>query len=70
MANQASFIKFEGKIGDLSFYKSREGYQVRTKGGVSASRIANDPNYARTRKNMAEFGRAGTASKLLQQSLL
>lgn len=69
MAQQASFIKFKGKIGDLSFYKDRNGYQARTKGGVSASRIASDPNYARTRENMAEFGRAGIASKLLRQSL-
>lgn len=69
MAQQASFIKFKGKIGDLSFYQDRNGYQVRTKGGVSASRIATDPNYARTRENMAEFGRAGSASKVFRQAL-
>ncbi|SEL41695.1 hypothetical protein [Parapedobacter koreensis] len=69
MAQQASFIKFKGKIGDLSFYQNRSGYQARTKGGVSASRIATDPNYARTRENMAEFGRAGSASKQLRNAL-
>jgi hypothetical protein len=42
---------------------------VREKGGVSGDRIANDPNFVRTRENNAEFGSAGTAGKLLRDSL-
>jgi hypothetical protein len=34
--------------------------------GISADRIKNDPLFERTRENMAEFARAGKASKLLR----
>lgn len=53
----------------MSFYKSKDGYFVRMKGGISADRIANDPAFARTRENLAEFGRAGKAGKLLRHTL-
>lgn len=69
MAKQKSIIKLEGTIGDISFYKSKDGYIAREKGGVSASRIASDPRFARTRENGAEFGRAGKAGKLLRTAL-
>jgi len=56
-------------MGGVSFYKTAEdGYLARTKGGVDADRIKNDPNFARTRENGAEFGRAGAAAKLLRQA--
>jgi len=35
-------------------------------GGTSADRIKTDPAFERTRENMAEFGRAGKAAKLLR----
>src|SRR5688572_29378954 len=35
-------------------------------GGASANRIKNDPNFERTRENMAEFSRSGKAAKLLR----
>ncbi|RYD71675.1 MAG: hypothetical protein EOP53_23260, partial [Sphingobacteriales bacterium] len=66
MARQEGIIKFKGKIGDLAFYKTKDGYQARTKGGVSAERIATDPRYQRTRENGAEFGRAAKAGKLFR----
>lgn len=56
MAQQESIIKLKGKIGDLTFYKTKTGYQVRQATGVSADRIASDPNFQRTRENNAEFG--------------
>lgn len=37
-----------------------------TAGGASADRIKTDPAFERTRENMAEFGRAGKAAKLLR----
>jgi hypothetical protein len=56
-------------MGGVSFYKTAEdGYLARSKGGVDAERIKNDPNFARTRENGAEFGRAGAAAKLLRQA--
>lgn len=56
-------------MGGVSFYKTKDGFLARTKGGVSADRIKNDPAFERTRENGAEFGRAGAAAKLLRTSL-
>ncbi len=69
MAKQKGIIKLDGTIGGITFYKSQDGYLAREKGGVPADRIANDPNFQRTRENGAEFGRAGKAGKLLRNSI-
>lgn len=66
MAKQSGIIKLEGTIGGVSFYKSKDGYLAREKGGVDASRIKSDPAFQRTRENGSEFGRAGAAGKLLR----
>jgi hypothetical protein len=59
----------KGTIGDITFYKSKDGYIAREKGGVDAKRIANDPAFQRTRENGSEFGRAGKAGKTLRMAL-
>lgn len=69
MAQQKSILKLQGTIGGITFYKSKDGYLAREKGGVDASRIANDPGFARTRENGAEFGNAASAGKLLRDSM-
>ncbi|TRX72577.1 hypothetical protein [Carboxylicivirga sp. M1479] len=69
MARQKGVIKLEGRVGDLSFYKSGNEYLAREKGGVDGDRIKKDPAYARTRENGAEFGRAGKAGKELRNAL-
>lgn len=69
MARQTGVIKLQGKIGDLSFYRSNGEDLVRTKGGVDANRIKNDPAFERTRENGSEFGAAGKAGKLLRTAL-
>ena len=69
MAKQIGIIKLKGTIGDISFYKSQDGHLARGKGGVEASRIANDPAFQRTRENGSEFGRAGKGGKLLRVAL-
>lgn len=69
MTRQKGIIKLDGIIGGITFYKSQDGYLAREKGGVSADRIANDPNFQRTRENGEEFGRAGKAGKLLRNSI-
>lgn len=69
MARQKGIIKLDGTIGDITFYKSQDGYLAREKGGISADRIANDPNFQRTRENGEEFGRAGKAGKLLRNAM-
>ena len=66
MARQKGIVKLDGTLGGITFYKSQDGYLAREKGGVEASRIANDPAFARTRENGDEFGRAGKAGKMLR----
>ena len=69
MARQTGIIKLKGTLGDISFYKTTDGHLARTKGGVDASRIANDPAFQRTRENGSEFGRAGKGGKLLRNAI-
>ena len=68
MARQRGIIKLTGKIGDLSFYKSQDGYLAREKGGVDATRIKNDPAFARTRENGQEFGMAAKSGKIVRDA--
>jgi hypothetical protein len=66
MAKQKGPIKIIGTIGDLTFLKTKDGYQVREKTSLTGDRIRTDPSFARTRENIAEFGRAGKAAKLFR----
>lgn len=59
MARQKGIIKLKGKIGDLSFYKTQDGHLAREKGGVDASRIANDPAFIRTAHHLTQTGEGG-----------
>jgi len=70
MAKLKSLIKIEGTLDGLTFYKSKDGYVVRTKGGVDKDKIANDPAFARTRENGAEFGHSATSGKIFRRSIL
>ncbi|SFZ94326.1 hypothetical protein SAMN05428642_10482 [Flaviramulus basaltis] len=69
MAKQTGIIKLKGTIGGISFYKTTDGHLAREKGGVDASRIANDPAFQRTRENGSEFGRAGKGGKVLRNAI-
>jgi hypothetical protein len=69
MAKQSAIIPFEGTLGNITFYKSGDGYRVKRKSGVSGKRFATDPAFQRTRENGAEFGRAGTGGKTLRMAL-
>ena len=69
MAKQSGIIPLEGTIGNITFYKSKDGFLAKGKGGIPADRIANDPNFQRTRENGSEFGRAGKAGKILRNAI-
>jgi len=69
MARQTGIIKLKGKIGDLSFYKTKDGHLAREKGGVDGDRIATDPAFIRTRENGVEFGASAVSGKLTRDSL-
>lgn len=66
MARQKGILKLEGSIGDMSFYKTTDGYLAREKVGVDKNRIQNDPAFQRTRENGREFGRAGRAGRVIR----
>lgn len=69
MARIKSLIKIEGTLDELTFYKSQDGYMVRTKGGVSKNRMASDPAFARTRENGTEFGEVARSGKHLRHAI-
>ncbi|MBT0809708.1 hypothetical protein KIH41_00270 [Litoribacter ruber] len=69
MAKQSNILELTGSIGNISFYKTKEGYRARQKGGVTKKRILTDPHYERTRENNAEFGRATSAAKHIRHAL-
>lgn len=69
MARQKGLIKLKGTMGDINFYRTKDGYMAREKTGITAERVKNDPKFQRTRENMAEFGRAGKAGKTLRVSI-
>jgi hypothetical protein len=70
MAKYSSLFKVEGTLGEVNFYKSEDGYHMRTKGGVSKNRIENDPSFARTRENNKEFGSSAKSAKVLRQAII
>ena len=69
MAKLSSLLKIEGTLDGMTFYKGKDGYLVRTKGGISKSRIQNDPAFIRTRENGTEFGHVAKSGKTLRQAL-
>ena len=68
MAKQQGILPIEGTIDNITFFKTKDGFLVRKKGGVSASQIAKNPAFQRTRENGAEFGRACKAGKTLRNA--
>ena len=69
MAKLKGILKIEGTLQDMTVYKTQDGHLVKTKSGVSADRIANDPGFQRTRENGSEFGNAATAGKVLRNAV-
>ncbi|HMK27193.1 MAG TPA: hypothetical protein VK483_14270 [Chitinophagaceae bacterium] len=69
MAKQKGIIKIDGTIGDITFYKTEDGFLAKENSPVTAARIASDPAFQRTRENNSEFGRAGKASKVLRNAI-
>jgi hypothetical protein len=69
MAQQKGIIPLKGTIGNITFYKSKDGFMAREKTSLDGKRIATDAAFQRTRENGAEFGRAGKAGKVLRTAL-
>ena len=69
MAKQDGIIPLKGTIDNINFYKTADGYKARKKSSLTAERIAKDPKFERTREAMANFGKAGSAGKLVRAAL-
>lgn len=70
MGRQEGLIQLSGTVGNVSFFKTKNGdYLARKKSGIAGERIKSDRSYRRTRENMAEFGRSIAAAKLLRKAL-
>ncbi len=69
MAKQKGVLPIQGTIGNLTFFKSKDGYMVKNKSSISAERIATDPAFERTRENNYEFSRAGKGAKVVRVAL-
>lgn len=63
MARNTSFIKLDGTLDGLTFYRQNGESFVKTVSKVSKNRIMNDPAFKRTRENMQEFAGASAAGK-------
>jgi hypothetical protein len=69
MAKQKGLVKLEGTVGDMTYYKSKDGYLAKEKTSLNGDRIASDPKFKRTRENNAEFGAGGNAGKLMRHAV-
>jgi len=68
MAKQKGILKLKGTMGDITFYKTQDGYMAREKGGLDKNRIMTDPAFKRTRENGMEFGTAGKGGQLIRKA--
>lgn len=66
MPKQKGTHRLLGTTGDMTYQKTKDGYSAREKTHIDGNKIRTSDAYARTRENMAEFGRAGKASKLFR----
>jgi hypothetical protein len=64
-------IQFVGSVGNIRVYynKTLKRYIVSTKGGSKKELIMKNPEYARQRENMTEFGAVAVWASLLRHSL-
>lgn len=68
MARQEGPFRFNGRIGDISFYYDKDrGWLARVKGGPTDTQIKTSPKMAGTRNGNSEFGRMSTTAKRLRQ---
>lgn len=64
-----SIFNVEGTIGQVTFYKDKDGYKIKGKSGVSKERIMNAPEFARTRENLNEFANIAKSGKQLRKAI-
>ncbi|WP_449534798.1 hypothetical protein [Gelidibacter sp.] len=70
MAKYKSLFKVRGSIDDVSFYKTEDGYGIRSKSSLDKARLKSDPAFERTRENNSEFGSSATSGKILRRAII
>ena len=63
MAKQEGMMKITGKMEVWSFMSRMVNFSLKTPGGASKKKILSNPNFARTRENMQEFGASAALAK-------
>lgn len=69
MGRQKSANPLTGKIGGITYYKSKDGFMARDGQGIEGKRIKTEERYERTRENAAEFGRASKGMSEIRLAL-
>ncbi len=70
MAKQTGIIKLKGTIGDINYYKSKNGgHLARAAGGGFSKNPKNKESLVRTMENASEFGRCSTTKKVFKVAL-
>ncbi len=70
MARQESTLKFTGTVGDITGYKTKNGYFTRKKSSLSGEKIHNSPGSEGTRKENNEFKSVSPSAALVKHSFL
>lgn len=66
MPKQTGIHKLRGKLGEVSYYRSQVGGDLaRSINTAMSERVKNDPAFANTRLNAAEFGGAGKLAGIM-----
>ena len=68
MSKQTSLLTFEGKMGNLSFFKSKGQHRARLRGGMSKDRMLKDPRLSRVRENLQEFSAIALMGKSFRRA--
>ncbi len=63
MAKNNSFIKLDGTLDGLTFYRANGENFVKTQSRITKKRLMTEDAFERTRENMREFGGAAKAGK-------
>ncbi|OAD92639.1 hypothetical protein A7A78_01650 [Aequorivita soesokkakensis] len=71
MAKQVGVIRLKGTIGDVTYYRSKNGGDLARAagGGYTSESVKNSPSMVRTRENASEFGHCSSVKKHFRLSL-
>lgn len=71
MAKQHTLVPLTGKIGESSYYYTRNGgFQMRRINPNMSERVKTEPGFENTRKQAQEFGSAGSTAGALVRTML